>query len=134
MIKRLEKLLNNSYSPYSNFQVASVVITEDGQEFEGVNVESAAYGVTVCAERNAITTAIAAGVEPKTIKEVHVVAKRRTDDSIEEFVTPCGICRQIIAEQSDNKATVITHKSNGETREEKISDLLPGAFLGDSLE
>ena len=61
MKDKLIKLLNNSYSPYSNFRVASIVVMNDGKEFSGVNVENASYGATICAERSAILSAISAG-------------------------------------------------------------------------
>ena len=63
MQEKLLRLLNNSYSPYSHFRVAAIVVTKDGQEFSGVNIENASYGATICAERVAITNAIANGVK-----------------------------------------------------------------------
>ena len=61
MKEKLIKLLDNSYSPYSNYKVASIVINKDNKEYSGVNVENISYGATICAERNAITSAITDG-------------------------------------------------------------------------
>ena len=61
MQERLKELLKNSYSPYSNFKVAAIVVMKDGKEFNGVNVENASYGAAICAERSAIVSAISAG-------------------------------------------------------------------------
>ena len=58
MIDKLRELAKNSYSPYSNFRVATIVIMKDGNEFKGVNVENAAYGSSICSERSAILSAI----------------------------------------------------------------------------
>ena len=61
MKEKLIKLFENSYSPYSKFRVASIVVMKDGKEFSGVNVENASYGAAICAERSAIVNAISAG-------------------------------------------------------------------------
>ena len=61
MKDKLKELLNSSYSPYSHFRVASIVVMKDGREFRGVNVENASYGATICVERSAIVSAISAG-------------------------------------------------------------------------
>ena len=61
MREKLVNLLNNSYSPYSKFRVAAIVVMKDGKEFNGVNVENASYGAAICAERVAITSAVANG-------------------------------------------------------------------------
>jgi cytidine deaminase len=62
MFEKLQKLLKNSYSPYSNFKVAAIIKTKNGKEYKGVNIESAAFSNTICAERNAIFNAITEGV------------------------------------------------------------------------
>ena len=66
----LKSLLDNSYAPFSNFNVASIVVTADGRKFGGVNVESVAFPTTICAERNAIFSAVTDGIKPGDIKEV----------------------------------------------------------------
>ena len=73
MKEKLIKLLENSYSPYSNFRVASIVVMKDGREFNGVNVENASYGATICAERSAILSAISNGYKKGDFKSLYVM-------------------------------------------------------------
>lgn len=118
---KLVKLLEKSYSPYSKFPVAAIVIDENGNFYEGVNVENMAYPSTICAERNAITTAITSGM--KKIKKIYVIA------DIEKPISPCGACRQVISEFSTKETEIILYgtKTNDELRynEEQI---LPYSF------
>ena len=70
MKERLEQLLNNAYAPYSNYKVSSIVVMNDGKTYEGVNVENASFGATICAERNAINSAIKDGYKKGDFKEL----------------------------------------------------------------
>ena len=96
MIEKLLKLANNSYSPYSHFRVATIVIMKDGKEFQGVNVENAAYGSSVCSERSAILSAISNGYKKGDFKELHCMCA----DS-DKISTSCFACRQVISELFD---------------------------------
>ena len=71
MKEKLIKLLDNAYAPYSNFHVAAIVELKDGTQVSGVNVENASYGATICAERNAITTAISMGYKKGDFKKIY---------------------------------------------------------------
>ncbi len=129
MFIKLQELLKNSYSPFSHYSVAAIVVTKDAVEYSGVNVESASFGATVCAERTAINTAITNGVNKGDIVEVHVLAKnRKLGADVNSFSTPCGICRQVISEQSNKGAKVFVYNGDGVVKELQISDLLPGGF------
>ena len=128
---RLLKLLDKSYAPYSNFNVASIVVDTNGNEYEGVNVENAVYGATQCAERNAINTAVTNGMKRGELKEVHIIARNNNGELID--ASPCGICRQVILEQSEGNAIVYLYDDNGLVSEHKIKDLLPEAFTGEEL-
>lgn len=125
--KALTLLLENASAPYSGFQVASMVVTQDGTLFKGVNVESVAYPTTMCAERNAIFTAIAQGMKTGEIVEVHILARNAEKNVVAAF--PCGSCRQVIAEQSLNKATVYIYYSKEKVTTHTIEELLPNAFF-----
>lgn len=127
----LEKLLDNSSAPYSGFSVASIVVCKDGREFKGVNVESAAYPTTICAERNAIFTAVAEGITKGDIESVHIAA--RNAEGLLVTAHPCGSCRQVIAEQSMNDCVVYSYQSAQDYTENTIATLLPFAFLGEEL-
>ena len=109
----------NSYAPFSNFRVGAALETDDGDMIDGCNVESASYGLTVCAERVAIWKAISQG--KRKIKHIAVVA------DTEELTPPCGVCRQIIWEFGGD-IPVILANLKGKTEVVQMRDLLPRAF------
>lgn len=113
----------NSYSPYSKFKVGAAVLCEDNKVFCGTNVENSSYGLSMCAERVAIFTAVANGC--KTIKAVAIYSKKGD-------VTPCGACRQVISEFSKN-ADIIYNTKQDKFLITKISSLLPKSFSGKTL-
>lgn len=123
----LEILLDNASAPYSGFSVASMVVTKEGKVFKGVNVESVAYPTTICAERNAMFSAVTNGVKRGDIVEVHILARNIEKNLVAAF--PCGSCRQVIAEQSNNEAKVYVYTSPTEVSEHSIAELLPHAFF-----
>ena len=111
-----------AYCPYSKFQVGAAVMSEDGRIFTGCNVENASYGLTVCAERNAVFTAVAAGA--RKIKALALAAGKPN-----EVVTPCGACRQVLSEFCAPETPVYCADSEGKiTLETTVGELLPGAF------
>jgi cytidine deaminase len=113
-----------AYAPYSHFRVGAALRDAHGRVYVGCNVESASYGLTICAERNAIFAAIAAGAaRPFTALAVTCL------DAGEPF-TPCGACRQVIAEHIQAEAPIFVD-GVGEFR---IGDLLPHAFTLDAPE
>jgi cytidine deaminase len=108
-----------SIAPFSSFLVGAAVRTAGGKVYVGCNVESASYGLTVCAERVAIWKALSEGERDFT--ELAVVADTET------LTPPCGTCRQIIWEFCKNAAIVLANL-RGETEVVSIRDLLPRAF------
>lgn len=127
----LKTLLDFSCAPYSGFNVASIVVTKDGKTYKGVNVESAAYPTTNCAERNAIQTAVTEGSKIGDIQEVHILARNAEKNLVQAY--PCGSCRQVIAEQSANDAMVFCYASEDDIAKHSIAELLPFGFLGAEL-
>ena len=109
----------NAYAPFSEFRVGAALETDDGEVITGCNVESASYGLTVCAERVAIWKAISQG--KRKIKHMAVVA------DTEELTPPCGVCRQIIWEFGGD-IPVILANLKGKTEVVQMKDLLPRAF------
>jgi cytidine deaminase len=109
----------NAYAPFSEFRVGAALETDDGDIIDGCNVESASYGLTVCAERVAIWKAISQG--KRKIKNIAVVA------DTEELTPPCGVCRQIIWEFGGD-IPVILANLKGKTEIVQMKDLLPRAF------
>jgi len=108
-----------SVAPFSNFLVGAAVRTENGKVYTGCNVESASYGLTVCAERVAIWKALSEGERQFT--ELAVVA------DTESLTPPCGTCRQIIWEFAKH-ATVVLANLRGQRETVSIKELLPRAF------
>lgn len=109
----------NSYCPYSKFPVGAAVLTESGEIFGGCNVENASYGLTICAERNAIFQAVAQG--HSNIRAVVVVTP--TDLP----TPPCGACRQVINEFG-TEAEIFSFSQNGGVLHVSLKELLPDAF------
>lgn len=112
-------LLKNAYSPYSGIKVSAAVLGGTGQIYTGVNVENASYGLTVCAERNAVYAAIAAG--EKTILSMAVA----TDSPLVK--SPCGSCRQVLFEFAP-VLELDFYGPEGFEAHYKISELLPEGF------
>lgn len=108
-----------SVAPFSSFMVGAALQTKDGKVFTGCNIESASYGLTVCAERVAIWKALSEGERDFT--DLVVVADTET------LTPPCGTCRQIIWEFAKH-ATIILANLRGQREEVHILDLLPRAF------
>ena len=119
LIAEAEKARQNAYAPYSNFKVGAAVETEDGDIYIGCNVESASYGLTVCAERVAIWKGISRGVTK--FGRIAVVV------DTEEPTPPCGTCRQIIWEFCGD-VPVILANLHGKRETVMMSELLPRAF------
>lgn len=126
MREKLTKLLNNSYAKYSNFRVAAICVMKDGREIPGVNVENASYGATICAERTAITGAIAQGYKKGDFKELHVMC-----DS-DKIGMPCFICRQVISELFDKYDQIFVY-SRYEEKVYRVDEICPYPFNEDNL-
>src|SRR5215467_4513686 len=121
LLHAARQALKRAYAPYSNFHVGAAVLTEQGQVFSGCNVENASYGLTICAERSAIFTAVqqSAGTKP-AIRAVAVV------NGDELPCSPCGACRQVIFEFGEN--AIVIFKGRQSYLEMPIQDLLPESF------
>lgn len=121
----LIKLLDNSRSDYFNFRVSAAVVTKD-KTYYGVNVETSSPAAGICAERNALFSAITDGVDTKDIKEVHVMSKNG--------VTPCFICRQAFVDYLDMSTKVYIYDLSGLKESFLVSDLITHAFGKEDLE
>lgn len=123
MEKQLSELavamLERAYVPYSHFPVGAALLCKDGTVFTGCNIENAAYGATVCAERTAIFKAVSEG---RREFDTLVIAGRSDD-----FCVPCGTCRQVMMEFAP-ELTVICLNRRGESRKFALRELLPYGF------
>lgn len=114
---------DNAYSPYSGVRVGASVLDEHGKVWSGCNVENASYGLTQCAERNALAAAINAGMTPGTAQTLLVYATGF------EVLAPCGACRQVMNELLANDAVIISCQSETDFRSWSIAELLPDSFV-----
>lgn len=120
MLKAVEAS-KNSYSPYSKFAVGACVLTEDDSVYTGCNFENSSFGMTICAERNAIGSAIADG--KRKIKAVAIYSPNQDN------CTPCGACRQVIHEfcENDNDVDIILKNGEG-LKIYTLAQLLPESW------
>lgn len=127
MKDKLLKLLDNSYSPYSKFRVASIVVMKDGTEFCGVNVENASYGASICAERSAILNAISNGYKRYDFEKLYVMCDN------EKIGMSCFQCRMVISEMFESNKEIIAMNPKGETESHTVSELCPYPFSDEDL-
>ena len=126
MREKLEELLENSYAKYSKYRVSCICVMNDKKCISGVNVENASYGATICAERNAITSAITLGYQKGDFKELHVMV-----DS-DKIGSPCFMCRQVITEFFDVNCKIYLYSKN-DMKVYSVSELCPYPFSEDNL-
>ncbi len=112
-----------AWSPYSGAKVGASVLDEDGNIYSGCNVENASYGLTQCAERNALAAAIHAGMKPGAGHTILIYATGF------EVLAPCGACRQVINELMANDTVIISCRSETDYRSWSIGELLPEPFV-----
>lgn len=124
-IEEANKMLSKAYIPYSKFPVGAALVTKEGKIYTGCNIENASYGLCNCAERTAIFKAVSEGERDFS----YLVITGETDGPI----SPCGACRQVVAEFCDPKMRVLLTNVKGDEKEVTVEQLLPGAFTIDDL-
>jgi cytidine deaminase len=123
LLRQARAAMKNAYAPYSKFHVGAALLLADGRVFSGCNVENASYGLTICAERNAIFAAVAAGKRKPEIATIVVANDRGIACS------PCGACRQVIAEFGAQTAVWFWGQDGWTVQ--TIGQLLPNGFVFD---
>lgn len=123
LVRRARAVMENAYAPYSRFHVGAAIEADDGSIHVGCNVENASYGLTICAERMAVGAAVAAG--KRKLKRVAVAT------AVEPPATPCGACRQLLAEFGLDLEIIAVGPSS--ERRWRLRELLPEAFTRESL-
>jgi cytidine deaminase len=119
LVELAKSMLPKAYVPYSKFPVGAAIFCDDGKVYTGCNIENAAYGPTICAERSALCGAVCDG--NLKIERVAIIA------NTEDYCYPCGVCRQTLYEFNP-KIRVICARRDGEFVIHELSELLPHAF------
>lgn len=123
LIKEAHKVLQNSYAPYSKIHIGAAILTKSGKIFTGANVENASYGLTLCAERGALSSAISSGE-----REFEVLAIVSSDI---ELPVPCGACRQVLYEFAPDIKIIMIGKNN-KPKKSRLGRLFPLGFRIDA--
>ena len=133
VLQSAEQAVHRAYAPYSGVHVGAAVQDSTGKQFLGANIENASYGLTCCAERVALFSALMDGVHPysggqggdlanRQVKAIAVASNRFTP------TTPCGACRQVLLELCAPETPVLMRGADGGVIETTVAALLPGAF------
>src|SRR5262245_59954497 len=124
LVRKALEPRKSAYAPYSGYSVGAAIAGSDGRVFAGTNVENAAYGLAICAERSAVVAAVLAGVRAC---EAIAVATSSSPPA-----APCGMCLQTLAEFAQDLPIILVNES-GEKRQESLGSLLPRAFRNRDL-
>ena len=120
MIRSAIEAMHNSYSPYSKFKVGAAALLKDGTIVVGTNIENASYGLSMCAERVCLYNVYSKGYSKNDIISMCIATKNLS--------TPCGACRQVMAELLNPDTVIILTDEHLNTKEYQVKDLLPDIF------
>ena len=129
LIKLALEARKNSYSPYSDFKVGAALLTKSGKVYTGCNIENAAFGPTVCAERTALFKAVSEGER----EFVRIAVAGGKNDIPDSYAFPCGVCRQVLAEFCGADFEIISAVSTEDSVSRTLSEMLPDSFGPDNL-
>lgn len=124
LVNIAKEAMENAYAPYSHFKVGAALLAKDGRVFQGCNIENASYGATNCAERTAIFKAVSEGY--RGFEKIAIVA------SSGEYVSPCGICRQVLFEFLPEGKVILDSDEKGMVTF-TVRELLPLGFRGEDI-
>ena len=127
IFEKLNQVIENSCSKYYHYPVGAILECKDGRLFPGVNVETSSPAAGICAERNAIFTALANGYKKEDFKKIYLLNKT------ENIITPCFICRQALVDYCDSEFEIESFNILGESKSYLLKDLTPNSFGEDSL-
>ena len=125
LCQKAQDMMRMAYIPYSEFPVGAALECKDGTVFTGCNIENAAYGPSVCAERVAVFKAVSEGHR----EFVRLAVAADTSD----FCAPCGVCRQVLHEFAPHLEVILVNRE-GKTKELTLPELLPYSFGSSTLE
>ena len=121
--------MKSSYAPYSNYNVGASLLCKNGNVYKGCNIENASYSVTNCAERTAFFKAVSEG--ERDFEAIAVVGGKNLD--FKDYFTPCGVCRQVMAEFCDENFRVLIGKNGEEYLSLTLGEIFPYSFSADKL-
>lgn len=130
LIKAAINSRKNAYAPYSGYTVGAAVFGEDGKIYSGCNIENASYPAGICAERTAVFKAISEG--NRKIKAIALSAAR-AGENLQNYPSPCGICRQVMSEFADEDMPVLLAINEEDYKEYTLAELLPLGFTSKDL-
>lgn len=119
LVEKAREAMGYAYAPYSNFKVGAALLTESGNIYIGCNIENISFGATNCAERTAVFKAVSEG--EKNFKAIAIVS------SSGKFTPPCGICRQVLSEFSEDMDIILADKDDN-IKIIKLNELIPFSF------
>ena len=123
LLKKAVAAAKLAYAPYSKFKVGAALLLKQGLVIQGCNVENASYGLTICAERNALAKAISEGYNKKQIIKIAVVADSKG------VASPCGACRQVLIELANKNCPILlSNLKLTKIQQTTVAELLPFAF------
>ncbi|MCI0471896.1 MAG: cytidine deaminase [Candidatus Aminicenantes bacterium] len=120
LLKAAQQIKEKAYAPYSHFHVGAALLTPSGKIYTGCNVENTSYGLTICAERNAIFQMVNDGE--------HEISELLVIGDTDEFLPPCGACRQVIAEFAAKDTIIYMCNRNGQFKQSTVSEIIPFSF------
>lgn len=124
LVSLAKKAAEKAYAPYSHFTVGAALLTSSGKVYLGCNVENSSYGVTNCAERTAFFKAVSEG--ERDFEMIALVGGK--EGNFDSFCTPCGTCRQVMAEFCGEDFKIILGRNDGEVKVYTLKEILPLAF------
>ena len=131
LCKKAIDAMKYSYFPYSNYSVGAALLCKSGRVYTGCNIENSAFSPTVCAERTAFFKAISEG--EKDFVKIAIAGKKQSDKLLDDSISPCGVCRQVMREFCNADFEILIAKSNGDCSVYKLSELLPVYFGSDNI-
>jgi cytidine deaminase len=120
LLKAAQQIKEKAYAPYSHFHVGAALLTPSGKIYTGCNVENTSYGLTICAERNAIFQMVNDGE--------HEISELLVIGDTDQFLPPCGACRQVIAEFAAKDTIIYMCNRNGQFKQSTVSEIMPFSF------
>ena len=127
IFEKLKELINNSCSKYYNYPVAAILECTSGKLYYGVNIETSSPQAGICAERNAIFSALTDGLNKNDFKRIYLLNKT------EDIITPCFICRQALSDYCNSDLEIISYNTIGESKKYMLKDLIPNGFGEENL-